>query len=194
MVFLRSFARCLALAAVVVVAPAAAPAAAQSPFTFGLGGSLSVPLNDAYGLGVSSSSAWQGIGLLQIRPFNNRFGFQLDGTYQPFTSASALGSRQVFNGTANVLFEFGRTRTSKVVPYVIGGAGVYNFRDRGFADNGYHFGLNGGAGLSLRLFGPGSLFLESRFHNVFNVGVDADGNSANARLIPITAGFKISGP
>lgn len=192
MVSVRSFARSFAFAAALGVAPAAA----QSPFTFGLGGSLSVPIGDgpSYGLGAGSGSAWQGMGLLQIRPFRSRLGFQLDGTYQPFGSTSALGGGQTFNGTANVLYEFGRTRTARVVPYVIGGAGVYSFRDGGPTDVGYHFGLNGGAGLNLRLFGPGTFFLESRFHNVFNGGLDSNGNSSTARLIPITAGFKFTAP
>jgi len=190
MVSVRLFVRCIAFSAALGVAPAAA----QSPFTFGLGGSLNVPLGDAsYGLGASSNPGWQGMGLLQIRPFSSRLGFQLDGTYQPFSTASASGS-QNFNGTANVVYEFGRTRTARVVPYVIGGAGVYNFRDRGTMDASYHFGLNGGAGLSLRLFGPGSLFLEGRFHNVFNAGFDSSGNNSAARLIPITAGFKFTAP
>ncbi|HEU4588008.1 MAG TPA: outer membrane beta-barrel protein [Gemmatimonadales bacterium] len=186
---MRSFVRCIAFSAVLGVAPAAA----QSPFTFGLGGSLNVPLGDAsYGLGANSGAGWQGMGLLQIRPFRSRLGFQLDGTYQPFGTMSALGS-QSFNGTANVVYEFGRSRTSRVVPYVIGGAGVYNFREAGTTDATYHFGVNGGAGLSLRLFGPGSIFLESRLHNVFNAGLDSSGNAA-ARLIPITAGFKFTAP
>lgn len=190
MVSVRLFVRCIAFSAALGVAPAAA----QSPFTFGLGGSLSVPLGDAsYGLGSGSNSGWQGMGLLQIRPFRSRLGFQLDGTYQPFGMTSAFGS-QSFNGTANVVYEFGQTRTSRVVPYVIGGAGVYNFRDPGATDASYHFGVNGGAGLSLRLFGPGSFFLESRFHNVFNAGFDSSGNNAAARLIPITAGFKFTAP
>jgi hypothetical protein len=80
------------------------------------------------------------------------------------------------------------------VPYVIGGAGVYSFENRGLDGSAYHFGLNGGAGLNLRLFGPGSFFLESRFHNVFSAGLDSDGTAASARLIPITAGIKITGP
>jgi hypothetical protein len=130
---------------------------------------------------------------LQIRPFRGRLGFQIDGTYQPFGSASALGG-QNFNGTANVLYEFGRTRTSRVVPYVIGGAGVYSFREGAPSDNGYHFGLNAGAGLSLRLFGPGSFFVESRLHNVFNAGLDSNGKSSTSRLVPITAGFKFTAP
>jgi hypothetical protein len=193
MASVRSFAHCLALAALAGAGPVAAQS--ESPFTFGLGGSFSFPVADAsvYGLG-AASNAWQGMGLFQIRPFGTRLGFQLDGTYQPFTPTAALAGRQVFNGTANVLYEFGRTRTSKVVPYVIGGAGVYSFRDRGLGENAYHFGLNGGAGLNLRIFGPGTFFLESRFHNVFNAGFDADGNSSAARLVPITAGFKFTGP
>ncbi|HET7601322.1 MAG TPA: outer membrane beta-barrel protein [Gemmatimonadales bacterium] len=189
MISWRSFGLALALGAALP-----GVAAAQSPFTFGLGGSLNVGDGSTGTLGDGSLfSSWQGMGLLQIRPFSSRFGFQLDGTYQAFSPAG-LVTRQQFNGTANVLYEFGRTRTSKVVPYVIGGAGVYSFAGRGADGNAYHFGLNGGAGLNLRLFGPGSFFLESRFHNVFNAGLDTDGTGASARLIPITAGFKFSGP
>jgi hypothetical protein len=170
----------------------------QSPFTFGFGGSVMVPVGDARegglgDVGPSLSPGWQGMGLFQIRPFGNTLGFQLDGTYQRVGAAAmSFAGRQQFNGTANVVYEFGHTRTTKVVPYVIGGAGVYSFRGH-FDSSSTRFGLNAGAGLNLN-FGPGTLFLESRFHNVFGAGFNADGSSASAQLIPITAGFKFTGP
>jgi hypothetical protein len=183
-----------------VLLVAAGSAAAQSPFTFGLGGSLTVPVGDTREAGltesnVSLSPGWQGMGLFQIHPFSTTLGFQLDGTYQQVgPGASSFAGRQVFNSTANLVYEFGRFRTTRVVPYVIGGAGVYSFRNRGFDSSAsYLFGLNAGAGLNLRL-GPGALFLESRLHNVFSAGLGADGSSSSAWIIPITAGFKITGP
>jgi hypothetical protein len=184
----------------IAFALAAAPAAAQqpSPFTFGFGGSVTVPVGDAREAGLmdagpSLAPGWQGMGLFQIRPFGNTLGFQLDGTYQRVGAAAlSFAGRQQFNSTANVVYEFGHSRTTKVVPYVIGGAGVYNFRGH-FDSSSTRFGLNAGAGLNLN-FGLGTLFLESRFHNVFGAGLNADGSSASAQLIPITAGFKFSGP
>jgi hypothetical protein len=176
----------------------AAGAQQQSPFTFGFGGSVMVPVGDARegglgDMGPSLSPGWQGMGLFQIRPFGNTLGFQLDGTYQRVGGAAmSFAGRQQFNGTANVVYEFGHTRTTKVVPYIIGGAGVYSFRGH-FDSSSTRFGLNAGAGLNLN-FGPGSLFLESRFHNVFGAGFNADGSSTSAQLIPITAGFKFTGP
>jgi hypothetical protein len=170
----------------------------QSPFTFGFGGSVTVPVGDARegtlgDLGPSLAPGWQGMGLFQIRPFGNTLGFQLDGTYQRVgMGAGSFAGRQEFNSTANVIYEFGHTRTTRVVPYVIGGAGVYSFRGH-FDSSSTRFGLNAGAGLNLN-FGPGLLFLESRFHNVFGAGFGADGSSASAQLIPITAGFKFTGP
>jgi hypothetical protein len=170
----------------------------QSPFTFGFGGSVMVPVGDARegglgDMGPSLSPGWQGMGLFQIRPFGNTLGFQLDGTYQRVGGgAMSFAGRQEFNSTANVVYEFGHTRTTKVVPYIIGGAGVYSFRGH-FDSSSTRFGLNAGAGLNLN-FGPGSLFLESRFHNVFGAGFNADGSSTSAQLIPITAGFKFTGP
>lgn len=173
-------------------------AAAQSPITFGLGGSLTVPVGSTPGFGLDGGSGtlgagWQGIGLLQVRPFGGNFGFQLDGTYQRVRpGAISYAGRQVFSGTANLVYEFGRSRTSTVVPYVIGGAGVYGFQ-RGTDANSTRFGLSGGAGVNLNL-GLGSIFVESRLHNVFGAGIGADGTSSSTRLLPITAGFKISGP
>jgi hypothetical protein len=186
----------LALAFTLVAGTAGAQQ--QSPFTFGFGGSVMVPVGDARegglgDVGPSLSPGWQGMGLFQIRPFGNTLGFQLDGTYQRVGAAAmSFAGRQQFNGTANVVYEFGHTRTTKVVPYVIGGAGVYSFRGH-FDSSSTRFGLNAGAGLNLN-FGPGTLFLESRFHNVFGAGFNADGSSASAQLIPITAGFKFTGP
>ncbi len=173
-------------------------AAAQSPLTFGLGGSLTVPVGGTPGFGLdgapgSLGTGWQGIGLLQVRPFGGNLGFQFDGTYQRVgPGAVSYAGRQVFSGTANLVYEFGRSRTSTVVPYVIGGAGVYGFQ-RGADANTTRFGLSGGAGVNLNL-GLGSIFVESRLHNVFGAGLGADGTSSSTRLLPITAGFKISGP
>jgi len=117
----------------------------------------------------------------------------IDGTYQRVgVGASSFAGRQQFNGTANVVYEFGHTRTTRVVPYVIGGAGVYSFQGH-FDSSSTRFGLNAGAGVNLN-FGPGLLFLESRFHNVFRAGLGSDGSTASAQLIPITAGFKFTGP
>ena len=179
------------------VLAAAAGAAAQSPITFGLGGSLTVPVGSTAGFGLDGAgnlgTGWQGIGLLQVRPFGGNFGFQLDGTYQRVgPGAISYAGRQVFSGTANLVYEFGRSRTSTVVPYVIGGAGVYGFQ-RGADANTTRFGLSGGAGVNLNL-GLGSIFVESRLHNVFGAGLGADGTTSSTRLLPITAGFKITGP
>jgi hypothetical protein len=176
---------------------ASAGAAGQSPITFGLGGSLTVPVGTTPGFGLNGGgnleTGWQGIGLLQVRPFGGNFGFQLDGTYQQVgPGAISYAGRQVFSGTANLVYEFGQARTSTVVPYVIGGAGVYGFQ-RGTDDNSTRFGLSGGAGVNLNL-GLGSIFVESRLHNVFGAGLGADGTTSSTRLLPITAGFKISGP
>lgn len=187
--------RLFALGIAFTLAPGAAGAQQQSPFTFGVAGSVTVPLGEgAVGdAGPSLSPGWQGMGLFQVRPFGTNLGFQLDGTYQRVgATALSFAGRQQFNSTANVVYEFGHTRTTKVVPYVIGGAGVYSFRGR-FDSSSTRFGLNAGAGLNLN-FGPGSLFLESRFHNVFGAGFNADGSSTSAQLIPITAGFKFTGP
>ena len=187
--------RPFALGVALTLASGLAVAQQQSPFTFGVAGSVTVPLGDpgSGDAGPSLAPGWQGMGLFQVHPFNNTLGFQLDGTYQRVgATALSFAGRQQFNSTANVIYEFGRTRTTKVVPYVIGGAGVYSFRGR-FDSSSTRFGLNAGAGLNLN-FGPGSLFLESRFHNVFGAGFNADGSSTSARLIPITAGFKFAGP
>lgn len=190
--------RSLAMSLPLLLAAGQAGAQQQSPVTFGVGGSVTVPVGDAReagmaGLGPSLAPGWQGMGLFQIRPFGNTLGFQLDGTYQRVgLAAASFAGRQQFNGTANVVYEFGHTRTTRVVPYVIGGAGVYSFRGH-FDSSSTRFGLNAGAGLNLN-FGPGLLFLESRFHNVFGAGLGADGMSSSAQLIPITAGFKFTGP
>lgn len=174
-----------------------ASAQTQSPLTFGLGGSLTVPVGGTPGFGLGNAggldAGWQGVGLLQVRPFGGNFGFQLDGTYQRVgPGAISYAGRQVFSGTANLVYEFGHARTSTVVPYVIGGAGVYGFR-RGMDTNATRFGLSGGDGVNLNL-GLGSIFLESRLHNVFGAGLGPDGSSSSTQLMPITAGIKITGP
>jgi hypothetical protein len=89
-----------------------------------------------------------------------------------FTSGSDL-----FIGNVNALYSFSTTETDRIMPYVIGGAGIY-------ADGGTDFGINAGAGATfpLGLNSPARAFAEARFHAIF-----AEGNTIQE--LPITAGI-----
>jgi outer membrane protein with beta-barrel domain len=164
---------------------AAANMAAQTPVHFGLGGGVSIPS------GTTSDglkTGWHGMALVQILPAASPVGFQIDGAYQQLNFDGGGGKDQVIDGTANVVYEFKTSSETRFRPYLIGGGGVYNIKakpDVGPSPSSTKFGINAGAGFN---FGAAntSLFVESRFHNVFVTGSDF-------HFIPITVGVRFGG-
>lgn len=188
------------VAAVAALTLAAAPAAAQTGVTFGLGGGGSVPLGD---FGDVAEIGFHGTGFVGFQGGANLpVGFRIDGLFQRFsTDADAIGpgdfdvDYQLISGSANVVYEFMTSEETRFRPYLIGGGGIYNvdlkgedadeLDDLGFEGDATKFGLNGGAGFNFA-FGNVGLFLEGRFHNVFTEGT-------NTNFIPITLGLRFGG-
>lgn len=187
-----------ALAIPAALALAAAPAAAQSGVTFGVGGGVSVPLGDfadenvggaELGWAAQASLGFQGGANLPV-------GFRIDGMIQRFSINEDFGEviedfnadYQLISGTANVVYAFQSSPTSTFRPYLIGGAGIYNLDLKGDDADGLgfegvtKFGLNGGAGFNFAAGNIG-LFIEGRFHNVFTEG-------SNTNFIPIMLGVR----
>ena len=81
-----------------------------------------------------------------------------------------------FTVNGNAIYHFEGAKDATFVPYVIGGAGLYNAN----RNLGTKFGVNAGGGVTFRLAGIDA-FTEARLHNVFT-----DGSSS--RLIPISFG------
>jgi Outer membrane protein beta-barrel domain len=158
---------------------------AQTPVRFGLSGGLSVPSGSTSdGL----KTGWNGTALVQFFPASSPVGFQVDGSYHRIAFDPSGGHEQIIDGTANVVYEFKTSESSKFRPYLIGGGGVYNVKaktDLGPSPSETKFGINGGAGFNFGTTST-SFFVEGRFHNVFIPGSDF-------HFIPINVGVRFGG-
>jgi hypothetical protein len=167
-----------------------APALRAQGAEFALGGGVGFPLStfdDAAKIG------WHGLAAISFVPNEWPVGIQIDGQYQQYKLDGFTDTKERFvMGTANIVFKFKTSEESTFRPYLIGGGGVYNFKQTGEADPGQvleggttEFGLNAGAGFDFKAGGAG-LFIEGRFHRVFNTGDDL-------QFIPITVGIRFGG-
>ncbi len=123
-----------------------------------------------------------------------------------------FGGTQFFNPDPKVLsavgmlalhFPFGAAKRSSF--FLMGGGGAYNFRNIGVGSalddrlntsntgaNVTKWGATGGAGFEFHVLGPTSLFVESRFTNIFTSDARLT-NSANGNLrwVPLVAGITL---
>jgi len=173
------------LAMAMTLAFGASIASAQMPVQFGLGAGVTIP-SGSFSNGLKTG--WHGMGLIQFKPASSPVGFQIDGAYQQLGFDGGGGKWQIIDGTANVVYAFQVSPDTKFRPYLIGGGGVYNVKDKpdvGVSPSVTKFGINAGAGFNIQASGVG-LFVEGRFHNVFVTGSDF-------HYIPITAGVRFDG-
>jgi hypothetical protein len=159
--------------------------AAQTPVQFGLGGGATIP-SGSFSNGLKTG--WHGLALVQFMPASSPVGFRVDGSYNQLGFDGGGGKYQIIDGTANAVYEFKVSSETKFRPYLIGGGGVYNLKNKpdvGASASDTKFGVNAGAGFN---FGSSatSFFVEGRFHNVFVTGSDV-------HYIPITAGVRFGG-
>jgi hypothetical protein len=172
-----------------------APALRAQGAEFSLGGGVGVPLGD---FDDNAKLGWHGLAAVSFVPNGWPVGIQIDGSYQQFNLDDAVNpgfsglKNRFIMGTGNIVFKFKSSEESNFRPYLIGGAGVYNSKVTG-SDNANSliqggttdFGINAGAGFDIKTSGIG-LFLEGRFHDVFNDG-------PNTKFIPITLGIRLGG-
>jgi len=162
-------------------------ASAQMPVQFGLGAGISIPSGStSNGL----KTGWHGTALVQFKPAASPVGFQVDGSYHQFGFDGGGVKYQVINGTANAVYTFSVAPETQFRPYLIGGGGIYNVKnkpDLGISVSETKFGLNVGAGFNIKTSGIG-VFVEGRFHNVL-----VSGPAPNFHYIPITVGVRFGG-
>lgn len=185
-----------AMAAVVIVMSLTAPAVHAQGVEFSLGGGVGFPLGNFSDF---AKTGWNGLGAVSFVPTGWPVGIQIDGQYQQYgVDENVLGvsgvKQRFILGTANLVYKFKTSEESRFRPYLIGGGGVYNIKATG-ADNiqdvvdtensRTKFGINAGAGFDFKAGGAG-LFIEGRFHDVFDTGGDA-------QFIPITIGIRFGG-
>jgi hypothetical protein len=179
-----------AVAALSVATLVAAPALRAQGAEFALGGGIGFPMgtfNDAAKVG------WHGLAAVSFVPNGWPVGIQVDGQYQQYKLDGFTDTKERFlMGTGNIVFKFKTSEESAFRPYLIGGGGLYNFKQTGSADPGQvleggttKFGLNAGAGFDFKAGGAG-LFIEGRFHDVFSSGEDL-------KFVPITVGIRFGG-
>ena len=172
-------------AAMAATAPSAqAQVKSSSPVTFGISGGLTAPIGD---LSNTNGMGFNLQGHATIKPSATPFALRGDvgfwTTPGKTVAPIAGGPSSSYNGinwftvNANVVFNFESAKDAILVPYVIGGAGMYN----GTQGIGTKFGINGGGGVTFKLSGFDA-FAEARFHNIFT-------NNSSARIVPISFGI-----
>jgi opacity protein-like surface antigen len=170
----------------VLAAVSAAPAHAQG-VKIGLGGGVTMPLGD---FGDVFKTGFNGQASLGFQPASLPVGIQIDGNYMSNKVDADLDVKsQIIGGSANAVYTFKTSETSKLHPYIIAGAGAYNLKatgdDAGDAGSVTKFGINGGAGFNF-MAGSVGAFVEGRFHDIMT-----EGSSTN--LVNLNVGVRFGG-
>jgi len=204
----------IAAAAALCSAPVLAQEMISSPVRYGITGGATIPVGDYKDM---SSAGWNAGALVElgfpIVPLSFRFDaawHQLGDKHDDF--GDTFKSR-VISGDLNAVYTFAPANPTKF--YLIGGLGLYNFRNQltapannpapnvlsagngvfeqvatatteTFSASSTKFGVNAGAGVRFQ-FNRFSMIVESRFHNIFGVH-STSGSSGNIQMIPITVG------
>ena len=177
------------------------------PISFAIGGGASVPIGtyrDALKAGWNGQGSlilnFAGFPLALRADLNyNKFTFKND---LPFTPGGTGGgtitttddiTQQIFGGLANITIPF---HMGPISPYVTAGLAGFNIRTKlsdavsGAEDESdTKFAVNGGAGLSMRLFGA-SAFVEAKINNVYTDKKFISNKELKAlQFVPVTFGF-----
>jgi opacity protein-like surface antigen len=140
------------------------------PFKISLGTGIGLPLgrfDDGFKLG------WHGSAAASYALPLSPVAFQVEGGFSRFNDDQAGTNlkQNLLYGTGAVVFYIGLPGVRTVLPYLIGGGGIYYVdpagRDGAGLESRTQFGVNVGAGLEFDV-GRMNVFLESRFHDVFD--------------------------
>jgi hypothetical protein len=190
---MRSTARVIAVLAVLVSTPLAASAQvglAERFVTVGVGGGMSVPVNDA-GTAFKNGFHMQGFARLKVPslPVMPRFDLNFSRFNLDDAKVGVPGTSQILAGLANL--QLSVLPLGPVRPYLIAGVGAYNLKTStegtspaSVTDT--KFGINGGAGVALNL-GKLHGFAETRVDNVFTEKGMID--SQQIQVVPVTFGL-----
>lgn len=172
---------------------ASAQQVSKSPIQFGVMGGVTLPTSDFKDL---LKTGWNAGALLNFGFANGPVGLRVDGSWNQFNFKDVDGPHfRVLDATADAVFSFGSKSPAQF--YILGGAGVYNFKVTG-DNNSFDFssgsttkfGLNGGVGVK---FTTGSVapFIEARYHYVFSGDSfnNSSSNNPKFQMIPISVGL-----
>lgn len=177
---------------------AAQDATPRSPVQFGVMGGVTIPVGNASD---AVKTGWNAGALLNFGFANSPVGLRVDGSWNQMNYKNLGGvdlsgvHLRLLDATADAVFNVGTRSPAQF--YVLGGAGVYNFKATGSNNNfdfssgsTTKFGLNGGVGVKFTA-GPLAPFVEARYHYVFS-GNSFNNNSSGSsafQMIPISVGL-----
>lgn len=170
-----SRARSIAIA-VCAVSIASAQTRAQSPARFGLAAGVTLPTS---GYGSDKNLGYHLGLLLDVRVPDSPLGFRVDGAFTEIGYSGSSTREDIWLANGNLILK--APTGTFVVPYVIGGAGIYNSHRtlvlgaRSSTDP----GVNVGAGVRFELH-DAVTFVEARYHKV--------SGETRIRILPITFG------
>jgi hypothetical protein len=167
----------------------------RSPIQFGVMGGATIPTGDFNDF---VKTGWNAGALLNFGFANSPVNLRVDGSWNQmnYKCTDCNGEKlRLLDATADALFAFGTKSPAQF--YVLGGLGVYNFKNTGDNNNfdfssgsTTKFGLNGGVGVKFTA-GPVAPFVEARYHYVFSGDnlTNQNGQSAKFQMIPISVGL-----
>jgi len=150
---------------------------AQTAARLGLDAGATAPVS-AYG---SDKNVGYHIGLLvDVRVLESPLGFRIDGAFHELKYSGNATKEQIWMANANLVLK--APTGTMVVPYAIGGAGIYSSHRTLFLGTRARTnpGLNLGGGLRFEL-GDVTTFVEARYHIA--------SGTAGIRLLPATLGI-----
>jgi Outer membrane protein beta-barrel domain len=167
---------------------------AQAVDFLGAGG-ISIPTGDYNDI---AKLGWHATAGVRIARPKSPLGLQIDASYGHFALDASgaggsfdVGQRFIF-GTADLVYQFQSSASSRIRPYALGGVGAYNSkgtgRDAGLfgaTSSTTDFGLNAGAGFGY-VVGGATFFLEGRFHDIFS-------DPSNTQFVSVTVGVRVGG-
>ena len=179
-------------------AVAAQDAVSRSPVQFGVMGGVTFPIGDVSN---AVKTGWNAGALLNFGFMNSPVGLRVDGSWNQMNYKDIAGQDfsgvhlRLLDATADAVFNVGTRSPTQF--YVLGGVGVYNFKNTGSNNNfdfssgsTTKFGLNGGVGVKFTA-GPLAPFVEARYHYVFSGdSFNNNGSGSSAfQMIPISVGL-----
>jgi len=174
---MRALVRCLALAGALWLAIASVASAQMHEdqstrmISFGIGGGVSVPLNDAKD---AFKNGFNGQGFvrfnLKFLPIAPRVEFNFSKLDLNDVKFSSPGTQQIMSGLATAQIYL--MHSGPIRPYLLAGVGAYNLKTdlddaTTESESDTRFGINGGGGLLFHFGKMISAYAEGRVDNVY---------------------------
>ena len=165
------------LFAVATIGVSSVRAQAQTPLRVGMAAGVTAPVS---GFGSDKDVGYHLALLFDVRVPGSPLGFRIDGAFHEMKYAGNSTKDQILMATGDAVL---RVPTgSIVVPYLIGGVGVYNSRRNLFltSRSSADIGVNAGGGLRFELVDV-TTFIEARYHRT--------GGDSEIRMLPVSLGI-----